>query len=102
MSASGDGIPFQLHLDLRLALGAIHDRDQDLRRHNVHVRSDGWIHDCSTVGDVLHVPHIQQAIHLRFLEAGCALMHHLRHLLPIVRLGVAISCAVGASGIGAS
>ena len=26
-------------------------------------------------------------------------MHHLRHLPPIVRLGVAISCTVGASGI---
>ena len=29
-------------------------------------------------------------------------MHHLRHLPPIVRLGVAMSCTVGASGIGTS
>ena len=29
-------------------------------------------------------------------------MHHLRHLPPIVRLGVAISCIVGSFGIGTS
>ena len=29
-------------------------------------------------------------------------MHHLRHLPPIVRLGVAISCTAGTSGIGTS
>ena len=47
-------------------------------------------------------PHIQQAPPLRLPEAGCALMHHLRHLPPIMRLGVAMSCTAGASGIGTS
>ena len=37
-----------------------------------------------------------------FPEAGCALMDHLRHLPPIVRLGVAMSCTIDASGIRAT
>ena len=54
---------------------------------SVHVRSDGWFRDYSIAGDVLHM---QQAAHLRFPEAGCVLMHHWRHLPPIVRLRVAM------------
>ena len=37
-----------------------------------------------------------------FREASCALKHHLRHLPPIVRLGVAMSCTIDASGMRAS
>ena len=33
---------------------------------------------------------------------ACWRLHHLRHLPPIVHLGVAISCTAGTSGIGTS